>query len=893
MVTRTLLDCHRKELIESGLNDVSILDTKIFTVTSKIDAKKLTGYPLEGMILPYIDPMGKPYVTDAGMPFYRIKPLWAPIEDLDEKPKYLSPKGEGNKPYFAPTFHQWDKALRVTKIPIHITEGEKKAALLGSLGYAAIGLTGIHGWKDKKIRTEEIEEIPAQCLEDDEDRDKSLNMLDDSRPLPELDSVNGVNIWKHRKVYITFDSDIIHKWQVKDALLQLAIWLKSKGAETYIVILPTEIDGSKNGVDDFIVRHGKDAYEALLKVAEPALTYSKGKTLLNLSVDPDLSQKSILLWSVLKEHWRYRAGIGWHNWTGTHWQLKDDGVGTFIDRDIYRFMRSNKWKHQECGAVGNLLRIMRADLLVENWNPKHKIAFQNGILDFKNEQFISELNREDFITVLLPYSYDPSADCPIWKDFINTALKGDREAIELVRAFFKWSLMPKLDGHRQGVPQLHVCWDLYGRPGTGKSTVLEMLRGIVGDHNCGTFSTQTFKDGNALAALLDKRVSICADDSGHMDDVGLFNRAISNETIEVKYLYKNIISTRLNTFFVRAYNDFPTTPSNAQGLNRRIVAMTFDHRPDQPDLNLGEKLERELAGIFNWAWGLSLPEITSIISNAGSVKSVADASEARFIANNPVFSFLQENYPDGGEVKIRDLLHEYNESCKDNGRRPISERLFSESIKGFGCYQKSKIKGFCRYSIPEMKNFDVIHFLGINRGSKDVSVLKLDENIQNGQNPPLQIPPKSLPILNNPPHILQSEALTDKDSDLRGDLQGVIPQNFYSNDTHTDLYITDIPNTSKCNTSAELLNEEVDATNLVTQKSGFVEHEISFRTLKLAKAWDKFIAVKFACYSVINKYARQLVHLPKQEGYIYHLYFRHASEPLMEFLKSVDLTKLP
>jgi putative DNA primase/helicase len=326
--------------------------------------------------------MGKPYTTAVGKLFYRIKPCWEPIEDIDEKPKYLSPMGEGNKPYFAPTYTQWEKTLRTNKRPIIITEGEKKAALLGLLGYAAIGLSGVQGWKDKTVRTDELEEIPAQFLEDYEDRDKELNQLENSRPLPELDSVNGVNIWKHRKVYLTFDSEINHKWQVKNALSQLAEWLKSKGAEPYIVILPTEINGDKNGVDDFVVRHGKESLEKILEASEPAFEYSKGKPILNLQVDPALALKSILLWSALKDHWRYRPGIGWHNWTGTHWQLKDDGIGTYIDQDIYAFMRANKWQRQESGSLSNFLRSLRSDLLVEKWNPKSKIAFQNGVLDF-------------------------------------------------------------------------------------------------------------------------------------------------------------------------------------------------------------------------------------------------------------------------------------------------------------------------------------------------------------------------------------------------------------------------------------------------------------------------------------------------------------------------------
>lgn len=889
MISQKLSSRHYQELIESGLNEQSILATQIFTISDKKEAKKLTGYALEGMIIPYIDPMGKAYTTDAGTPFCRIKPDWAPMEDLDEKPKYLSPKGEGNRPYFAPTFKQWEKVLRTTKTPIHITEGEKKAALLGSLGYAAIGLTGVHGWKDKNIRVDEIEEIPAQLLEDYEDRDKALNQLEDSRPLPELDLIGDVNIWKHRKVYISFDSDVIHKWQVKNALLQLAEWLKSKGAEPLLVLLPTEIDGSKNGVDDFIVRHGKEAYQTLLKVAEPALVPGKDKQKLKLPADPALPIKSILAWSVLKEHWRYRPGIGWHHWTGTHWQLKDDGTGTFLDRSIIEFLRANKWQRQEGGALSDLKRILKSDLIVEDWNPNNKIAFQNGVLDFDNEQFTPKLSREDFITVLLPYPYDPLADCPTWKGFLNTALKGEQKAIELIQAFFKWSLMPKFEGNCP----LQVCWDLYGSPGTGKSTILEVLTGIVGSHNCGTFSTQTFKDGNALAALLDKRVSICADDSGHMENVGLFNRVISNETVEVKYLYKNIISTRLNTFLVRSYNDFPTTPSNSQGLNRRIVAMTFSHRPDCPDIRLGEKLRRELAGVFNWAWQISRSDLTERITRAGEVASVIDASTERFLSNNPVFAFLQYQHPNGGKEPAKNFYFQYQEWCKENGRTPCQFRLFIASAKSFGCYQAGVIKGYVPYIIPPMKDFDIIQFLGIAKGTQSEASSNKLPILEKSGDPPSEAHHCSQPKNSNSPLSCQPESLPENTLDKNGGNGEKLPLRSSQVNTSAEVSTTLENEEVKCNIKNDGHSDGKDTDIEVTKTPEAVEHEIGFKTMKLRNAWDKFIALKFAVYGILNKHRREMEHFPRKDGETYSIYFRHATPELIKFLQTADLTKMP
>ena len=327
IISQILSEKHYAELLNSALDSRNIIDTKCFTVVDKKRCKKLTGYSLTGLAIPYFDPSGQPYTTAKGSPFYRIKPDWSFTQNPDEMPKYLSPKGEGNRPYFAPTYKQWAKVLRFKKVPVHLPEGEKKAALLGALDYAAIGLPGVNGYMDRTERGEEVEFDAPFKHEDNEDRELVADQLDASRPLPELDYIGDEHFWKHRKVYIPFDSDIVQKWQVKNALKNLATWLKSNGAEVYIVLIPSEINGDKNGVDDFIVRHGVEAYEKALEAAEPAFVYRKGKLTFHLPTDPDLPQKAALLWTVLKDRWRYRPMVGWYKWQGDHWKLTKDSEG--------------------------------------------------------------------------------------------------------------------------------------------------------------------------------------------------------------------------------------------------------------------------------------------------------------------------------------------------------------------------------------------------------------------------------------------------------------------------------------------------------------------------------------------------------------------------------------
>lgn len=896
ILTQILSEKHYAELLNSGLNFRDIIDTGCFTVSNKNECKRLTGYSLTGLIIPYFDPTGKPYTTSKGAPFYRIKPDWSFAENPDECPKYLSPKGEGNRPYFAPTYKQWDKALRVKKIPAHLTEGEKKAGKLGSHGMAAISFAGVNGWQDKTVRNEEHEDIPHAFLEDNEDRDSELNQHEESRAIPELEQIGDGDFWKHRTVYLDFDSDVIHKWQVRSALKKLATWLHSKGADVYIVLIPNELNGDKNGVDDFIFRHGIEAYEKLVKAAEPAFVRGKKKLTFNLPTDPGLFQKASLLWGVLKEHWRYRPGVGWHQWLGDRWDLTDDGAGTYIDEDIYQFLAANNWQAQGNGSLANLLRHMKAKLMVREWNPKHKIAFKNGVLDIETREFTPGHRREDFMTVALPFSYDPSLKCPTWLKTLSENLGGETAAIELVQAFFKWAILPKTEGKLD----LEVGWDLYGREGTGKGTVLETLKNIIGHHNCGSFTSKSIGNPNILAGLLDKRVSISADDDGHMEDFGLYGSVISNERVLIKRLYKDFFPTTLNTFMVRGYNNFITMPSGAKGMNRRIVAMSFDRQPKEVDTDLQEKINSELSGIFNWAWEISNTEMKRRIRWAGEVKAVEAATTEMFYANNHAFIFLKETYPDGGKgIKSRDLYHQYSEWYQGDRKNLLGHRKFRDAIKGYGCTQAGKHDGYFPFDIPAMKDVDILRKFGILRGKTENTEIEIEQKTGNNRESGNNEISYSLP---DPALFPVIPSTATSDSDDSGHL-GNKGNNFAENSSA--LLNLENPDTTNNDPPPESITsiapippvKEVipipspNPKGTITYTSYLMGEIgnicINFEKQSLAKEWRDYIALAFGFYGTVRKAATTT------SKYKWQLFSEKFDRDALDRLERKDLSKIP
>lgn len=135
----------------------------------------------------------------------------------------------------------WEWIQRHPEIPVILTEGEKKAASLLSLGFVAIALPGIwNGRVGKK------------------DLDERLHP--DLMPLAQ----------EGRKFTILFDYETKPKtrYAIYQATLRTGQAIEQAGCKCDVALLP----GSEKGVDDFIVARGEQAEPQLITIINGALS---------------------------------------------------------------------------------------------------------------------------------------------------------------------------------------------------------------------------------------------------------------------------------------------------------------------------------------------------------------------------------------------------------------------------------------------------------------------------------------------------------------------------------------------------------------------------------------------------------------------------------------------
>ena len=231
-MTPTLLDHHIADLRASGLGEETIAAAG-FRSCSAAEVLSLLGMDAgSGLAIPYI---GAAYGD--GSEYVRVR-LDRPFATKDgHSAKYLTKPAEVPHIYTPPGMPEsWreDVTLRLL-----VTEGEKKSCAATQFGFPCLGVAGVWSW------------------------------LTNGEPLPDFDQIT----WKGREVVVVGDSDLRQNAQAAEGFKRLCRGLISRGAHAKLVFLPPDGE-AKVGADDYIVKHGTEAFAKVLAEAahpDPAM----------------------------------------------------------------------------------------------------------------------------------------------------------------------------------------------------------------------------------------------------------------------------------------------------------------------------------------------------------------------------------------------------------------------------------------------------------------------------------------------------------------------------------------------------------------------------------------------------------------------------------------------
>lgn len=292
------------------------------------------------------------------------------------------------------------------------------------------------------------------------------------------------------------------------------------------------------------------------------------------------------------------------------------------DEEMLKAFDRHLKKSRSFAGKTNMIREAEhyAPILPQNMDRnKSVIGAKNGIIDLKTGELLPH-DREAYITKQATVTYNPDAPKPkLWLQFLSDIFGGDPYMLDYIQKCVGYSLT--------GSTSEQCAFFLFGTGRNGKSTFLEIVRGILGDYAT-NIQPQTImvnpKSGNApssdIARLKGARlVTSVEPNEGMRLDEGLLKQLTGDDVVTARKMFAEEFEFKPEFKLWMATNHKPLIRGTDTGIWRRIHLIPFEVQIpiDKVDKKLKYKLVKEAEGILKWAvqgclrWqneGLSMPQ---------------------------------------------------------------------------------------------------------------------------------------------------------------------------------------------------------------------------------------------------------------------------------------------
>lgn len=340
----------------------------------------------------------------------------------------------------------------------------------------------------------------------------------------------------------------------------------------------------------------------------------------------------------------------WHTWTGAYWKPEDSNEAmqkglhdaVEIGCDDLGFTPAYINGIEQLIRMGDCLRL-------PDFDDRGHIPFQNGVLDVLSGMLLP-LSPTFAGTWSLPYDYHPAADCPIIQAWLLSAMNGDAEMVEYLRAVLAAVLTGRAD--------LQCFFYLKGDGGSGKSTFIRLAKALVGKHNTHTTDLVNLETNKfETACLYGKRLAIINDAAKYGGSVSVFKAMTGQDPLRNER--KNVQQSSGSSFVFEglvllASNEDLVTNDLTSGIIRRQRNIEFTRVVSESEKSAwrargGETavLHAELPGLVNWLLKLSPENVAEAINNPPMC--AVRSNYGAMLANNRVARWLVDScVPDPG-----------------------------------------------------------------------------------------------------------------------------------------------------------------------------------------------------------------------------------------------------
>lgn len=289
----------------------------------------------------------------------------------------------------------------------------------------------------------------------------------------------------------------------------------------------------------------------------------------------------------------------------------------------------------------------------------------------------SKVKKTDYASRRLPYPIAKS-DIPAYEELIGTLYEpSERQKLE-------WAIGSIISGDSKNIQKFVV---LYGGPGTGKSTALNIIQQLFPGYYS-MFESKALASANNVFALEafknNPLIAIQHDgDLSRIEDNTKLNSIVSHEIMVVNEKFKSMYSSRFNSFIFMGTNKPVKITDAKSGIIRRLIDISpsGNRIPRKRFEELYSQITFELSGIAN--------HCLQVYLDLGFTYYDDYIPMSMLGATNDFFNFIEDNYDffaieNPEYVTLNSAWLRYKEYCLDaNLSYPYNRRVFKEELKNY------------------------------------------------------------------------------------------------------------------------------------------------------------------------------------------------------------------
>lgn len=363
----------------------------------------------------------------------------------------------------------------------------------------------------------------------------------------------------------------------------------------------------------------------------------------------------------------------WDDRTG-YWTQQEKTVMDIIDPEVMN--EYNRILKDGVSANYLTLRSFSSNMW-NNWQKYVKSLPDNyHELDKKLIFSNQEAKKSDFVTRKLDFPLI-SQPTPAYDELMSTIYaQNERQKLE-------WAVGAIISGEAKKLQKFIV---LYGAPGTGKSTFLNIIQNMFPGYYA-LFNAKNLTGNSDFALESLKANPLFAvqhdGDLSRIEDNTLLNSIVSHEELEVNEKYKSKYTMRFETFLFMGTNKPVKITDSKSGILRRLidVSPTGNTIPKKKFEKLWNQIKFEYSGIAHHCLEVFNSLGPNFYDNYIPVSMIGET--------NDIYNFIEDNYDlfsdetsDGITLSV--MWRRYKEYCEEaNIKYILSMRAFKVEMKEY------------------------------------------------------------------------------------------------------------------------------------------------------------------------------------------------------------------